>query len=114
MSTAALDEVASLLAQGFEPKRLDELYDFMKLLGVVLGYQALLNAATSGTDKERVPAARALINLKEDPEAISERLRRSPLADLSLEQLRSIVQELGKGRTDVAAIVTEAKTGELN
>src|SRR2546429_499172 len=109
MRQTAIDELSSLLAQGFQPKKLDELLDFMKLLGVVLGYQSLLEAATSGTEKERVPAARALINLKEDPESIAERLRRSPFAELTLDQLRGIVRGLGDGRTDIDALIEETK-----
>jgi hypothetical protein len=106
---AAVTELTSLLQDGFQPKKLDELYDMMKLLGVVLGYQALLEAATSGTEKERVPAARALINLKEDPEAIAERLRRSPFADLTVVQLSAIVEKMKSGETDIQKLVEEVK-----
>lgn len=109
---AAVDQLASLMTEGFQPKRLDEMYDLLKLLGVVLGYIALLEEAVDGLDpKSRVSAARALVSLKEDPESIAERLRRSPFADLNVEQLQAIVHKVKSGETDLAKITQEVKDG---
>ncbi len=108
----AVDALASVLADGFQPKRLDEMYDLLKLVGVVLGQIALLEEAVDGADpKARVSAARVLVSLKEDPAAIAERLKRSPLADLNIEQLQRIVQGVKSGETDVGKLIQEVKDG---
>jgi len=107
---AAVDQLASLMTDGFEPKKLDEMYDLLKLLGVVLGYIALLEEAVDGADpKARVSAARVLVNLREDPESIAERLRRSPFADLSVEQLQKVVGKLKLGETDIGTLIQQVK-----
>jgi hypothetical protein len=110
MKDKAIAELESLVNEGLNPKSLDQLYDTLKLFGVILGYSALLDAAVNGTDKERVPAARALINLKEDPEGIAERLRRSRFAHLSIEELKGIVQKINDGETNLKELLTPAES----
>jgi hypothetical protein len=107
--SAAIEELSSLVKEGFKPQSLDQLYDWFKLLGVVFGYITLLDAAVNGSDKERVPAARTLVNLKEDPESIAERLKRSPFANLSIHQLEAIIQRMKSGETDMDKIIEEVK-----
>jgi hypothetical protein len=112
--TTAIDQLSKLYLDGYQPKKLDELYDMLKLLGVVLGQIALLEVVSnpvSNDEKAKVAAARALISLKEDPESIAERLRRSPFAELTIEELHGIVQKVQEGQTDLVALATEAKNG---
>lgn len=101
--------LAELLEKGFAPNRLDELYDTLKLLGVVLGQLALLDVIADPTAEAaaKVSAARALTSLKESPESISERLRRSPFSHLTAEQLAAIVQEVKQGNTDLQALIAK-------
>ena len=107
----AVEMLAHLVSLGFKPERLDELHDYMRLLGVVLGQMTLLTIATSShaKDEARVSAAKALMQLKETPEALAERLKRSPFADLTVAQLEAIVSQLKTGNTDIPAIITSVK-----
>lgn len=90
----AVVEVAKLITEKFVPQSLDQLHEYLKLLGIVVGQFTLLEMATSSTDaKARVAAARALLSNKERPEDVAERLRRSPFAHLSAEQLHAIIKE---------------------
>ena len=74
--------------------RLDQTYDFQRLLGPVLAYKILLEIAVNATDaKTRLGAANSLLQYaKEPPERVAERLRASVFVDLSLEELEAIVQ----------------------
>ena len=110
MNERAIAELEELVQEGLTPKSLDQLYDTLKLFGVILGYSALLDAAVNGTDKERVPAARALINLKEDPDSIAERLRRSRFSHLSVEELKGIVQKLNSGDANLKELLTPVES----
>lgn len=89
---------------------IEQFHDHLKLLGVVLGQIALLDVATTITTEKtaaaKVAAARVLTSLKESPDAIAERLRRSPFAGLNANQLHRIVDELKAGKTDLQAIIT--------
>ena len=96
------------------PARLDEVHDLLKLLGMVIGQITLLSIATNASSDPKtlaakVAAARALVNLKESPDDIADRLRRSPFADLTTVQLEAIVAEVKKGNTDLGAIITSLK-----
>jgi len=81
------------------PEDLSSVYEQLKLLGVVIGQIALLDAATSSGDmKAKVSAARALAGLKESPAEIAERLKAGPFAKLSTRDLRGIVEQIKDGR----------------
>ena len=110
--------LAELAETGFHPEKLDQQHDYLRLLGIVLGQIALLEVATmritgKGDAAAKVAAARALMNTKEAPDTIAERLRRSAFADLNPEQLECIVQEVKKkdGRT-LADIIEHVKHPE--
>lgn len=101
---AALDEALHALdglsSGTFELDRLDKVYDTLRLLGVVLGHLALLKLATDPTadSRARVSAARALLLTRESPESIAERLRRSQLANLTVAELETMVQQAEEGK----------------
>jgi len=108
----AIESLTDLVTKGYEPGKLDEYHDLLKLLGIVIAQVALLDVASNviTEPKDRVSAARALLNFaKESPEAIAERLRRSPFADLNIDDLRAIVDEVKKGKSDMHAIIQEVK-----
>lgn len=96
-----------------KPEKLNEVYDQLRLLGLVMGQIALLDVVSNlkVEPAARVAAARALIGLKETPESIAERLKRSPFADLRVDQLESIVQQVKAGNTDLPAIILSLKKG---
>jgi hypothetical protein len=109
---SAVETLSDLVNSGFQPGKLDEYHDLLKLLGVVLAQVALLDVVSNPVteSKDRVSAARVLLNFtKESPENIAERLRRSPFAELTIEQLQTIVEGVKKGHTDIAALVQAAK-----
>ena len=106
MNDKAITALENLVQEGLQPKSLDQLYDTLKLFGVIIGYSALLDAAINGSDKERVPAARALINLKEDPEGIAERLRRSRFSHLSVDELKKMVDKMNAGDLNFSTFMT--------
>lgn len=95
----ALSALDSLSSGKFELDRLDKVYDTLRLLGVVLGHMALLKLATDpeADSRARVSAARALLLTRESPESIAERLRRSTLANLTVAQLETMVQQAEAG-----------------
>lgn len=107
-SPLALDTLTQLLSAGIAPKKLDEIHDLLRLLGVVLGQVALLDVATdpNARAQARVAAARALTDLHESPEKIAERLRRSPFADLTVAQLEGIVEAVKSGQNIQVALDT--------
>lgn len=112
--SGAVPAFDQLLREGFEPKNLGELYDTLKLMGVIVGYFALLDTASrAGDDKARVTAARALTSLKEDPEQIAERLRRSQFAEFSLQDLNTAVQRLKTGES-LTTVVTSIRQESTN
>lgn len=88
-----IDIAEELQNEGVSVDRLDYIYDLQKLLGVVLGLQALLQVVVlSGDDKARVSAAKELVRLDEDPDQIAERLRSAPFSDMSVDELEAIVK----------------------
>jgi len=91
--------LASLLEGGLKAESIDEVHDLLKLMGVVLGQLALLEIVIDrdADEKARVSAARILTSIKEDPEHIAERLRRSPFAALTVEQLEAIIVRVKRG-----------------
>lgn len=110
--TAAIESLSDLVTKGYEPGKLDEYHDLLKLLGIVIAQATLLDVASNSLvdAKDRVSASRTLLNFaKETPEAIAERLRRSPFADLNIDQLHAIVQQVKAGKSDIHAIIQEVK-----
>lgn len=96
----AFSVLERLLDKDFSPKHIDEVHEQLKLLGLVLGRFVLLEvAANSSDDKARVTAARALATLKENPSDIAERLRRSPFAHLTVQELQDIVERVRQGES---------------
>lgn len=112
-NTPAVRELASVLEGGVAPETLDQVYDMLKLMGLVLGHSALLGVATDPAAEAtaRVSAARALINVKEDPQAIGERLRRSAFAGLSVDKLRTMIRQLEAGERDLTSLLEEPSDG---
>jgi hypothetical protein len=110
-STSVWDSFSKLIQDGVAPKSLDETHDLLRLLGIVLGQIALLDVATDPASKDtaRVAAAKALMDVHESPLAIAERLRRSPFAGLSAQQLQTIVQAVKAGETDLPAVISRVK-----
>jgi hypothetical protein len=106
-SPDAAQLLTTLLASGFHPEKIDELHDFLKLLGVVIGQVTLLTVATSPTAEAapKVSAAKALLDIKETPESLSARLRQSQFAGLQLPELESIIAAIRSGNTDIAALI---------
>lgn len=110
-TTEATQALADLLGDKFSPDRLDQAHDLLKLLGIVLGQMALLEIVTdrAADEKARVSAARALMSVKEDPETIAERLRRSVFAGLTTGQLGAMVEEVKKGEKDLSDLIRQFK-----
>lgn len=100
------DPVEALsLALDSKPEGLAETYDFLRLLGAVLGQIALLDvAANRGDPKAQASAGRALIALKEKPEHIVERLRSSRFNHLDTKDLADIVQGIHDGKDPQQAL----------
>lgn len=111
----ALDELTQLLGDGYTPKTLDAVHDTLKLLGIVLSQMALLQVITDpeADNKDIVAASKTLLSHKEDPENIVERLKRSPFAGLSVEQLQTIVHEVKLGGGNLTSLLGKLKTQEV-
>ncbi len=103
----ALRQVLALGAQG---SGLDVTFDQLKLLGAVVGMVTLLQiAAYSDDDKAKASAAKVLVDLKEDPAEIVDRLRAAPFHDLTMKGIEHVIDEMSQGRTDMDAIYKEAR-----
>lgn len=111
---AAVDLLAQLLKDGFRPERLDELHDFLRLLGVVIGQVTLLSVATSPTAEAapRVSAAKALLDIKETPETLAERIRRSPFSGLTLADLEAMITRIRNGDVDPHSLIQKESPDE--
>lgn len=84
---------------------LSESHEFLRLLGAVVGQITLLDVATGTSDpKARASAARALLDLKEKPEQIAERLRSSKFKDLQTSDLKTIVEDIRDGMDPKVAL----------
>lgn len=95
----AIEQLEQLVTQGYSPTGLDQILETLKLLGLVLGYQALVETAISepiekGDLAAKVNAAKTLVQLKEDPVDIAERLRRSRFSSMTVDQLHTLVNGL--------------------
>src|SRR5262245_49866510 len=111
--TPAVAALAEILQSGVDSNRIDQVYDLLKLMGLVLGHSALLAVATdpAAEAKDRVAAAKSLVNIKENPEEIAERLQRSKLAGLSVDELKTIVRKLESGERNLLTLVKESDDG---
>ena len=74
--------------------RLDYTFDQLKLVGAVIGLKKLLETVVDPEtdEKTRVSAAKVLVDLKEDPERIIERLRSAPYVEVSVEELEHMIK----------------------
>jgi len=107
----APDQLRDLVAEGLSLNRMDFLYDQLRLVGAVMALRTLLEVVTFGeNESSRVQAAKMLMDLKEDPEVLAERLKSAPFADLTMPQLEHVVDRLtGGGETDLKKLIEEAK-----
>lgn len=103
------DALTEVMQIGTFAKGLDITYDELRLMGSLIGLVTLLQVATYSQDeKARTSAAKSLIDLKEDPADIVERLKSAPFGNLSIKSLEYVVKELSDGRTDLEEIYAEA------
>lgn len=111
--TPAVAALVKVLESGIDPSRIDQVYDMLKLMGLVLGHSTLLAVATNpaAEAKDRVAAAKSLIHIKDSPEDIAERLQKSKLADLSVDELKTIVRKLESGERNLLTLVKESDDG---
>ena len=106
----APDKLKELVAEGLALNRMDFLYDQLRLVGAVMGLRALVETVTfSDNDSARVAAARLLMDLKEDPADLVERLKAAPFSDLTMDQLEHVVDRLTGGETDLSSLIEEAR-----
>lgn len=106
----APDQLKALVEEGLSLPRMDFLYDQLRLVGAVMALRTLLEVVTFGEhEPSRVSAAKMLMDLKEDPEVLAERLKSAPFADLTMPQLEHVVDRLAGGETDLGKLITEAK-----
>ena len=114
--TPAVRALSDILESGINPQSLDQVYDLLKLMGIVLGHATLLEVATDpeAKDTDRVNAAKVLATVKDNPEDIAERLKRSHYASLSVDQLRSIVKQLESGERDLTSLLKEPTDATKN
>ena len=104
------EALRQVLALGQLGGGLDVTFDQMKLLGAVVGMVTLLQiAAYSNDDKARASAAKVLIDLKEEPAEIVERLKAAPFNDLNMKGLEFIIDQMAEGRTDMQEMYGEAR-----
>lgn len=111
-NTPGAHTLVDVLESGLTPQTLDQVYDVLKLMGIVLGHATLLEVATNSAakDTDRVNAAKVLATVKDSPEDIAERLKRSQYASLSVDQLRSIVRQLESGERDLTSLLVKEST----
>jgi len=105
------DKLQELVEQGLSLNRMDFLYDQLRLVGAVMGLRALVEVVTFGENESaRVSAAKMLMELKEDPQDIVDRLKAAPFSDLSMPQLEHVLDRLtGGGETDLKKLIDEAR-----
>ena len=95
------------------PETLGDSYDFLRLLGAVVGRIALLDVATNSTDSKAVAAAaRVLVDLKESPDVIADRLRSSQFSKLSMTDLQSLTEMIRRGDSPQEALDSVLKKKE--
>ena len=111
--TPAVAALTEVLESGVDSRQIDQVYDVLKLMGLVLGHSTLLSVANDpdAEDKDRVAAAKSLIHIKENPEEIAERIQRSKLAGLSVDELKGIVRKLESGERNLLTLVKESDDG---
>jgi hypothetical protein len=112
--TQAVVSLEKLLQSGIDASKLDQAYDALKLMGLVLGHITLLEVANDREADEgaRVSAARALTSIKEPPEAIAERIRTSSFKDLSVDELKAMLEKLIQGQS-VTSLIQGPEDGNI-
>lgn len=107
---SAPDKLQDLVEQGLSLKRMDFLYDQLRLVGAVLSLRALVEVLISGENENaKVTAARLLMDLKESPQDVVDRLKSAPFAELSMNQLEHVMDRFGGGEMDLMKLIDEAK-----
>ena len=111
MAKDAIETLTGLLGEGFKPEGMDQVHDTLKLVGIVLGQMALLEIITDkdAEDSDRVAAARLLLSVKEAPEIIADRLRKSSFARLKTEELGAMIEKVKKGETNLKDLIEQSK-----
>lgn len=111
--TPAVRAMTDVLGSGLAPESLDQIYDLLKLMGIVLGHSTLLQIATDpeAENKDRVAAAKVLALVKDNPEEIADRLKRSQFSALSVDELRAIVRRIESGERDLTSLLKESTDG---
>jgi hypothetical protein len=91
--------------------RLDYTFDQLKLVGAVVGLKKLLETVVDPEtdEKTRVSAAKVLVDIKEDPERIIERLRAAPYVEVTVEELEHMIKT-GEFDTPETLQLTEGDT----
>ena len=89
-----IEAAQAILGEDLEFSRLDQVSDLQRLMGPVIAYKILLELSINASDpkEQRLAAAKILDSSKEDPEKISQRLRKSIFSELTLDQLQAVVQ----------------------
>ena len=109
----APDKLQELVQQGLSLNRMDFLYDQLRLVGAVMGLRTLVEVVTFGDNEAaKVSAAKMLMDLKEDPQDIVDRLKAAPFSDLSMDQLEHVLDRLTGGETDLKKLIDEAREME--
>lgn len=77
------------------PEQLYLVFDRLRLIGMILGQLGLLEVVLDpdAGATAKATAARALTQLGEEPQTIVDRLKSSPLASKSPDELRALLQE---------------------
>ncbi len=113
-ATNTEEALRQVLALGSQGSGLDVTFDQLKLLGAVIGMVTLLQiAAYSSDDKAKASAAKVLVDLKEDPAEIVDRLRAAPFHDLTMKGIKYVIDQMSLGRTDMEEMYEEAR-GQMN
>lgn len=94
LTDKTIEAAQAILGEDLEFSRLDQVSDLQRLMGPVIAYKILLELSINASDpkEQRLAAAKILDSSKEDPEKISQRLRKSIFSDLTLDQLQAVVQ----------------------
>ena len=94
LTDKTIEAAQAILGEDLEFSRLDQVSDLQRLMGPVIAYKILLELSINASDpkEQRLAAAKILDSSKEDPEKISQRLRKSIFSELTLDQLQAVVQ----------------------
>jgi len=91
------------------PDKLHQLHDKFTLIGVILGKLALLDVVTdpNAVSTAKAQAGKTLTQIGESPQTITERLKESQFADMSPDELRTLIMKLKTGEMSVDQLLEE-------